>query len=183
LEHRDWKVLTEEALFDAPPFLHISAQSIELPNGRVVDAYYQVRMPDVATVFAETADGRVVVMRSYRHGARRVCLGFPGGHLVPGEDPLVAAQRELVEETGYASDHWEALGSFFTNANHRCQTVNFFRANGCRTVAAPDSGDLEDTEIVLLDRDGLLEAARRGDFPFVGQITLLSLALRPGLFG
>lgn len=182
MDHRPWKVLSEQALFEAPPFLHVSAQSIELPDGQVIERYYQVRMPDVATIFAETGDGRIVVLRSYRHGVRRVCLGFPGGHIVPGEDPLVAARRELLEETGYEADQWELLGSYITNANHHCQTMHYFRATGCRVVAAPDSGDLEAVEIVLLDRDGLLAAARRGEFPFVGQVAMLSLALAPGLF-
>ena len=182
MEHRDWKVLTERSLFEAEPFLHISAQAIELPDGRRIESYYQVRMPDVATTFAETDDQRVVVLRSYRHGARRICMGFPGGHMVPGEDPLVAARRELLEETGYESDHWEPLGNFITNANHRCQTVHFFRATGCRAVAAPDSGDLEDAETLLLDRAALLAAVRGGEFPFVGQVALVSLALQPALF-
>jgi ADP-ribose pyrophosphatase len=179
---RDWKVLTEQTLLDAPPFLHVSVQSIELPDGRQVEAYYQVRMPDVVTVFAETGDARIVVMRSYRHGVRRVCLGFPGGHVSPGEDPLLAIQREFLEETGYAAAAWEPLGSFVTNANHRCQTVHYFRATGCRVVATPDSGDLEDAEIVLLERAAVLDAWRRGEFPFLGQVALISLALNPDLF-
>jgi ADP-ribose pyrophosphatase len=183
VDHAAWKVLSEQVLFEAPPFLHVSAQSIELPGGRVIDAYYQVRMPDVAAVFAETDDGRILLLRSYRHGARRTCYGFPGGHLTPGEDPLAAARRELLEETGCAADTWALLGDFITNANHRCQTMYFFRATGCRRVAAPNSGDLEDSEIVSLDRDAVLAAVRAGEFPFVSQITMLSLALRPDLFG
>jgi ADP-ribose pyrophosphatase len=174
--------LAERMLFEAPPFLRVSAHSIELPDGRLIENYYQVRMPDVASIFAETEDSRIVLLRSYRHGVRRICLGFPGGHIVPGEAPLAAAQRELVEETGYEAAAWELLGSYVTNANHHCQTSNFFRATGCRVAAIPDSGDLEDAEIVLLTRDELLEAARRGDFPMVGQVAMISLALRPELF-
>jgi hypothetical protein len=60
--------------------------------------------------------------------------------------------------------------------------VYFFRATGCRAVATPDSGDLEDTELVLLEPAALLGAAQRGEFPFVGQVAMISLALRPELF-
>jgi ADP-ribose pyrophosphatase len=182
VDDRHWKVLAERELFEAPPFLRISAQSIELPDGRRIESYYQVEMPDTATIYAETPDSRVILHRSYRHGARRVCLGFPGGHITLGEAPLAAARRELLEETGHEAAHWEALGSYITNANHRCQISHFFRATGCQYVTAPDSGDLEDAETILLSRSEILAAARRGDFPFVGQIAMLSLALQPDLF-
>ena len=182
MDERPWKVLAEQVLFEGPPFLQISAQSIELPDGRRIDGYYQVRMPDTVTIYAETVDSRIILLRSYRHGVRRVCMGFPGGHITEGEAPLVAAHRELLEETGYEAAQWQLLGSYVTNANHHCQTLHFFRATGCRFIAAPDSGDLEDTETVLLSSGEMLAAARRGEFPFVGQVAMISLGLQPELF-
>jgi len=178
---REWKVLRETQLLDASPFLKVSSQRIELPDGRVVDDFYQLEMPDFAAILAETEDGRIVVLRCYRHGAKRICLTVPGGHLARGEAPLVAARRELLEETGYEAKEWRPLGSFITNANHRCQTAHFFHARGCRAVAAPDSGDLEETEILLLSRAELIAAFRAGDFPFVSLAALFGLALGTAL--
>jgi ADP-ribose pyrophosphatase len=175
-----WKVISETPLYDASPFIRLSAQCVELPDGRRIERYYQLKMPDIASVYAETPDGRIVVLRSYRHGVRRICLGVPGGHIDEGEAPLEAARRELREETGYEAAEWRLLGSYITNANHRCQTAYYFKATGCRPVAAPDSGDLEDSEVVVLTRDELLAALRGGEFPFVSQVALFALAFGYG---
>jgi len=176
-----WQVQGERELLDASPFLKVSAQRVALPDGRIVENFYQIAMPDFACIFAESHDGRAMILRSYRHGARRVCLTTPGGHLVPGEAPLSGARRELLEETGCQAAEWRLLGSFITNANHRCQTAHFFHATGCRKVAEPNSGDLEETELLLMTREEVLVAARAGEFPFVTVMALLGLALGPGL--
>ncbi len=180
---RKWEVRGERELLDASPFLKVSAQRIELPDGRVVENFYQLAMPDFASIFAETEDGRILVLRAYRHGAKRVCLAAPGGHLSPGEAPLAAAKRELLEETGYEAALWQPLGSFITNANHRCQTAHFFRASGCRKVAAANSGDLEETELVLMSRAQVIAAFKAGEFPFVSQVALFGLAFGAALAG
>ena len=174
---RPWKVRGETELLDASPFLKVSAQRIELPDGRIIDNFYQLAMPDFAAILAESEDGRIVVLRCYRHGVRRVCLTVPGGHLAPGEDPLAAAKRELLEETGYEGHEWHSLGQFVTNANHRCQTAHFFRARGCRKVRAASSGDLEESEVLLMRRAEVLAAFRAGEFPFVSLVALFGLAL------
>ena len=70
-----------------------------------------------ACILAETADGRTIVYKRYRHGSRRTGLVFPGGHLEPDEAPLGAAKRELLEETGFVSDSWVELGGYTVNAN------------------------------------------------------------------
>lgn len=178
---RPWTVLSERTILDAPPFLHIAAETVRLSNGQVVENYYRVRMPDVATIYAETEQRQVIVLRSYRHGIRDTCLGFPGGHLVPNELPLDAARRELREETGYEAAAWRLLGTYVTNANHRCQANYFFHATGCRLTTAPDSSDLEETETVLMMATELDTALARGEFPFVGQIALLALVRHPSL--
>jgi ADP-ribose pyrophosphatase len=175
VEHRDWKILTEQVLFEAPPFLHISAQALELPDGRRVDAYYQVRMPDVATTFAETADHRVVVLRSYRHGARRTCLGFPGGHMVPGEDPLVAARRELREETGYEGGEPRVLGCFELNPSWQKTAVHAVLVRGVRRAGEKDEDEGEDIRVRLLSAAEVRRRVLAGEIDAAA--TLCALAL------
>jgi ADP-ribose pyrophosphatase len=180
-DHSSWTVLSETPLLSRPPFIDVSAQRLALPDGRVVDDYYQVRMPDFAVICPVLADGRFLMQRSYRHGPRRVCLNFPGGHLSPGEAALAAAKRELLEETGHSGEAWQELGSFVTNANHRCQTAHFFKASGCRLVTTPDSGDLEDVEHVPMTYDDVAAAARNSDFALVTQVAMFALATHPAL--
>ena len=178
--HTPWTVLSEQHLLSCAPFIEVSKQRVKLPDGREVADFYQLRMPDFAVMIPEMEDGRFLLLRSYRHGPRRVCLNFPGGHLNDGgEDPLEAAKRELLEETGCAARAWTALGAFQTNANHRCQTAHFFKATGCRKVAAADSGDLEDTEEVLMTLAEIEAAIRRGEFALTTQVAAFALATHP----
>lgn len=180
-DQKAWSVIEERELLARPPYLTVTAQSVALPDGRRIDDFYQIVLADFAVIYAETPDGRVLMLRSYRHGPRRVCLNFPGGALSPGEAPLDAARRELREETGYEAERWDSLGSWVTNVNQRCQTAHFFRAAGCRPVAAPDSGDLEETRLELIGPDGLFEAARRGELAGLSHAAMLAIATHPVL--
>ncbi len=173
--HRHWTVLRSRALVDAAPFLRVRVETVELPDGRRIDDYYQLDMPSFACIFAEDAEGRIVVYRQYRHGPRRVGLVFPGGHLSPGEEPLAAAKRELREETGLEAASWTDLGGYAVNANQGGAWSHMFHATGCRKVAEPLSDDLEDTEILRMTRDELLAAIGRGEMHLLTQIALVSM--------
>ena len=62
-------------------------------------------------MIALTADLNIVLVDQYRHSVRSVRTEFPAGMVDDGEEPLAAIQRELREETGYASDEWHLLGT------------------------------------------------------------------------
>jgi ADP-ribose diphosphatase len=82
-----WKTLEREPLFSAGPIKEIVRETVLLPDGRIVSDYYTAAMGDYAIVYAVTRGGKVLLLRQYKHGPRRVCLTFPGGHVAPGEDP------------------------------------------------------------------------------------------------
>jgi 8-oxo-dGTP pyrophosphatase MutT (NUDIX family) len=97
-------------------WLALRSDTVRLPNGRVLAPYHVVEQPDWVTAVALTPDGKIVLVEEYRHGARQTVIELPSGiHDKPGE-PLAAIKRELLEETGFSSDEWTSLGSFFANA-------------------------------------------------------------------
>lgn len=175
----EWTILDERQILSCPPFLSVTAQTVALPDGRRVHDYYQLVMPDFALVQAEVPDGRLLMLRSYRHGLRKVCLNFAGGALAAGETAADAARRELREETGFESDRWCFLGSFITNANQGGATAHFFRAVDCRRVAEANSGDLEESELLLITPGEAMAAMRAGGLASLSHVALLMLATHP----
>ena len=178
---RPWQVVSREVVFSGGPVREVSIESVRLPDNRVVPDYYAVRFPDYVLVYAEMEDGRVAMLRQYKHGPRRVCLTFPGGAIESGESPEAAVRRELMEEIGLLAHKIETLGAFVTNANQGCNTAHLFRATGCRRVAEPSSGDLEETEVLLLDRAALLQPERVEEIGLATHVALLLLATRSTL--
>ena len=160
VELSPWVVTEAHDVFVANPWIRIEKQQIQLPSGATVNEYYQIELSDYCIVFAETADGMVIVERQYKHGAGQVTLTLPAGSIEENEAPLDAAQRELLEETGYTSDQWQGLGSYILNGNYRCGRAHLFRASQVRRTAEPNSGDLEDMEIVLMSVEDLIDAVR-----------------------
>lgn len=177
---KPWAVVSSRTVLDAPPHLRVRVEAVDLPDGRRVEDYYQLDMRPFVCVYPETAGGRVLVYRQYRHGPRRIGLVFPGGQIEPDEEPLAAAQRELLEETGWAAPEWTPLGSYTVHGNQGGPVAHLFRATGCRRAAEPVVDDLEEAEVLHLTPAELWAAAGRGEIAILCQIALLALATRPG---
>ena len=78
-------------------------------DGKTHD-FWVIDPPDWVNIVAVTAQGELVLVEQWRHGTQEITLEIPGGMVDPGEDALQAAQRELLEETGFSSDQWTLLG-------------------------------------------------------------------------
>ena len=172
---RPWVTVARHELLDRRPWMRVWSEAVQLADGRVVEDFSTIELPDYVVVVALTPDGRVVVERNYKHGPRRVCLNLPAGYLERGEEPLAAARRELLEETGYAAEEWLSLGGFANDGNRGCGTGFFYLARGARRVAQPDAGDLEEMAVELMGLDELVRAVRRGE------VAVLSIAAAIGL--
>jgi ADP-ribose pyrophosphatase len=117
---------------------HISAPSHpDAEFGRVV-----VEHPGAAIVLAVDDDDRALVIQQYRHPVGIRFVELPAGLLDgPEEDPLAAAQRELLEETGYTASRWEQLVSTYPSPGILGERHHYFLARGLTHV--PDRGGFE----------------------------------------
>ena len=111
---RRWKILSTEYLIRRP-WLTARRDQVQLPDGRVNPEYYVVEYPDWVNVIAITKEGKFVMERQYRHAVAMTCYELPCGVMEAGETPLQAAQRELLEETGYGKGEWKEIMTLTPN--------------------------------------------------------------------
>ena len=113
--------------------------------------------PDWCNVIAETPEGELVFIWQYRFGTDALSLEIPGGVIDPGEEPLAAARRELLEETGYEAESFELVSVVEPNPalqGNRCFT---YLARGARPTGKTAFDDLEDLETVLVPKSELAD--------------------------
>lgn len=172
----EWRIASRRQVFDARPWLEVWTEDVVLPDGREVDGFYRLEMPDYVVV-AAFAGRKVVVQRLYKHGTRRVGLHLPAGYIERDETPLAAAKRELLEETGLAAERWAFLGRYVVDGNRGAGTAHIFRADGATRRQAPCSGDLEAATLSFITLENLALAVREGDVPTLVMAAAIGLAV------
>ncbi|MGW2295935.1 NUDIX domain-containing protein [Streptomyces violaceorubidus] len=123
----------------------VRTDDVVMPDGSVVSRDYQVHPGSVA-VLALDGEGRVLVIRQYRHPVREKLWEIPAGLLdVPGENPLHAAQRELYEEAHVKAEDWRVLTDVYTTPGGCDEAVRIFLARDL-SEAVGERFDVEDEE-------------------------------------
>ncbi len=140
-----WRVLDTSYPF-RDEWLILRSDRVLLPDGAILPAYHTIECSDWVSCIAITAKSEVVLVEQYRHSIRRQIAEFPAGS-VDGRDesPLAAVKRELLEETGYASDDWHLIGSSPANPARQTNASYAFLALGAEQVSPPN---LEQGEMI-----------------------------------
>jgi len=157
---RRWTPLETEFLQDCAVFT-VSRAAARSPQGETHD-FFRIDSADWVNVVPLTAGGEVVMIRQYRHGLRDLTLEIPGGLIDPGEEPVVAAGRELLEETGFRAAELVPIGAISPNPALFSNRVHTYLATGLEQVGAPTNPGNEETVVELVPEADLRGIVRDG---------------------
>lgn len=172
-----WETLERRLVYEQLPWLRLFSEHVRLPDGREVRDYLQIETPGYAMIVPLDTQGRIGLVRSYKRGLDDVDVQPPAGLLDPDETPLDSARRELLEELGCDAEAWQPLGSFILNGNYGAGWAHIYLATGCTQVQEPDSGDLEQQQVLWLSVEEVRAAWRSGGFRQIGASAAIGLAL------
>lgn len=112
----------------------LGLETVVLPNGESVELEI-VRHPGGAAAVAIDEQGRVCLLRQYRHASGGWLWELPAGKLDPGETPFSTACRELGEEAGVEADEWTDLGAMHSSPGILAEVIHLYLATGLRQAA------------------------------------------------
>lgn len=171
-DRRDEQKLVEETLASdvvwQGDFLRVMQDRVRCGDGHLAQREY-LRHPGAVMIVPLLDNGEVVLERQFRYPLARVLTEFPAGKLDAGEAPLVCAQRELQEETGYIASEWTYLGGFHNAIAYSDERIEVYLARGLAAgPATVDRGELLD--VFTLPWRALVKAVRSGEISDVKTI-------------
>jgi 8-oxo-dGTP pyrophosphatase MutT (NUDIX family) len=172
-----WKTLNKRTVLENGKWVTVEYRTLELPDGQIIDDWTWIQLPEYINVVAVTEVGRFLCFEQVKYAVEGVTLAPVGGYLEAGEAPLVAAQRELLEETGYSAPEWINLGNYVVDGNRGAGIAHLFLAKGAVQTAKRNADDLEEQKLVLLDRPEVEAALRAGAFKVLAWSANVAMAL------
>ncbi len=157
-----WSHLNSAIVFACRIFT-LKKESYRSPRTGSAHDFFILDSPDWVNIIPLTPENEVILVKQYRLGTNQFSLEIPGGMLDPGESPAEAAQRELLEETGYSGDAPELIGTVHPNPainTNRCHT--YLARNAARRTQ-PRQDSTEDIEVQtapLSEIPGLIRQGR-----------------------
>ncbi|MEZ7004745.1 NUDIX domain-containing protein [Streptomyces sp. AD55] len=190
----EWEIRATTTPFEGAK-TSVRTDRVVMPDGSEATRDYQVHPGSVA-VLALDGEGRVLVVRQYRHPVRERLWEIPAGLLdVPGENPLHAARRELYEEAHVEAGDWRVLTDVYTTPGGCDEAVRIFlardlrEAEGERFAVEHEEADMEVARVPVADLvRGVLAGDLHNNCLVVGVLALVAAesgegldALRPAL--
>lgn len=157
-----WKTLGSEYLIRRP-WLTARRDRVQLPDGRVFDEFYILEYPTWVNVIAITDRGEFVMVRQYRHGLDDVFVELCAGCAEQGEEPLAAARRELLEETGFGGGEWREFDVLSANPTTMTNLSHTFIAEGVTLQTGQALDPSEDIAVELHSREEVLAMLQRNE--------------------
>lgn len=125
------RLISSRTVYRGPVFW-VTTDYVQEPGGVRVrrDLIHHSGSVVVLAVDDSGATPRVLLERQYRHAAGDYLWELPAGRIDPGEEELKAAQRELIEETGYRAERWRRILRFYASPGFMAETMAVYLATG-----------------------------------------------------
>ena len=147
---KDWPRTASQELGDYRVFRLRQDTRLSPRTGKQHD-FFVLDTGDWINVVPVTPENKIILIRQFRHGTEEVTLEIPGGMVDGDEAPVLSAQRELLEETGYEAEEMVHIGTVTPNPailNNRCHT---FLARNARYVTEPNMDGSEDIQVEVVE--------------------------------
>ena len=156
MREQRWKKITSKKVFEDRWF-KARADACQFPDGRIIDPYYVVELPNWANAVVVTSNNEIVLVKQYRYPVDAVTLELPGGVINDGEDPMVAALRETQEETGYTSNQIQLICKTAPNPAINDNTAYFYLIENAVPTAHTNPDFFEDIEVELYSKKDFIQ--------------------------
>ena len=154
------KTLKTQNIFNGIIF-DVRKDDIELSTGQN-SIREVVSHPGGVVIVALKDENTILLVKQFRYPIQKVLLELPAGKLERGEDPFLAAQRELEEETGFVAKNWKSLGIAYTSPGFCDEILHFYLATDLEFVKQnPDEGEI--IEYFEYNLDKVLEMVKSGE--------------------
>ena len=148
-----------EVVYDGS-FLKVRRDRVRLPDGSETAREY-FRHPGAVVIIPLLDDGKVLLERQYRYPNDHVFIELPAGKLGYGEEPLLCAQRELREETGYSATDWRFICTIHNAIAYSDEHLDIFLARGLMSGKQQlDPGEF--LELISVSPEELMTWVRQG---------------------
>lgn len=110
-------------------FIQVHKDHARLPDGSISTREY-IKHPGAVAIIALLDNGNLVMERQFRYAPQQEFIELPAGKIDHGEDVLLTAQRELLEETGYVASEWTHISTAWPCIGFSDERMEYFLARG-----------------------------------------------------
>ena len=157
-----WKTLSQKYLIEKP-WLTARVDKVQLPTGVIIDEYYVLEYPDWVNTIAITKDGKFVFVRQFRYAIGKTVNELCAGVVEKGEDPMDAAKRELMEETGFGGGNWQEWMTISANPSTHTNLTHCYLATEVEPLGKQHLDQGEDLEPRIFSREEVLDMLQKGE--------------------
>ena len=170
-----WKILNSEIVFKTNHF-EIEKDKCQKSDGKIIESYYTMNKSDVVVIAAFTKNKEIVLIKQYRHPVKDIDHEVPAGYIDEGEDIEIAAERELLEETGFKAEKLIHLKTTYASAGTMNNNVYFFIGLNAEKIQEQKLDETEELIVEVMKWEKALEMFNEGKIKDMASFACMYIA-------